>query len=78
MDGFNAGRVGSRCTVLIEERRKRGLYAARSYAESPEVDGEILVEGDGLSRGSFVEVVITSASDGGVTARPIQTEVMIT
>ncbi|MDR1299144.1 MAG: 30S ribosomal protein S12 methylthiotransferase RimO [Oscillospiraceae bacterium] len=76
MDGYNAGRVGERCTVLIE-RREGELYAGRSYAESPEVDGEILVQGEGLAIGGFSEVIITSASDGRVIAKPIQTEVVI-
>jgi ribosomal protein S12 methylthiotransferase len=65
MDEYNAGRVGERCSVLIEGLRDGGYYG-RSYAESPGIDGCVLVEGEGLRVGDFVDVAVTGA-DGDLT-----------
>lgn len=70
MDEYNAGRVGERCSVLVEGARD-GRYYGRSYAESPEIDGRVLVEGEGLSVGCFADVAVTGAVGGDVTARVV-------
>jgi len=63
IDEFNLSRVGSVTTALIEgfdgER-----YFGRSYAESPEIDGYISVEGVGIRQDEFVEVRIAGVENG--------------
>lgn len=69
-------RVGARAEVVLDRRLGAGLFAGRSYAEAPDVDGLIRVRGRGLEAGQFVEVEITDAVGydlearvGGQTAR---------
>ena len=59
---YNTSRVGTTTRVLIDDW-KDGVYVCRSEAESPEVDGEILVRGDGSLTGSFAQVRITQADE---------------
>jgi len=61
MDEFNQSRVGSITTVLIEGR-DGGRFYGRSFAESPDVDGYIAVNGDGIAPGGFYDVQITGAT----------------
>ena len=63
MDAFNESRIGSVETVLVEGFDGSCWYG-RSYAESPEIDGVIRFEGDGVSIGVFCSVLITDVSDG--------------
>jgi ribosomal protein S12 methylthiotransferase len=67
MEEYNRSRVGSMETVLIEGRED-GSYIARSYAESPEVDGYIHVRGSGIKVHEFVDVRITGVEDGELVA----------
>ena len=59
---YNRSRVGSEPRVLIDDW-KDGIYVCRSEFESPEVDGEILVPGDGSLVGNFARVRITGADE---------------
>lgn len=59
---YNNSRVGSVEKVLIDDW-KDGVYVCRSEFESPEVDGEILVPGDGSMTGRFADVRITEADE---------------
>ena len=63
MDEFNESRVGSVTTVLTEGFDGESFYG-RSYAESPDVDGYIIVRGTGIRQGEFVEVRITGVENG--------------
>jgi len=66
-----AQRVGSRCTVLVDEVTTDTVIA-RSYAESPDVDGVIFIEeSDGLSEGDLVPVEIVQSTDHDLIARTI-------
>jgi ribosomal protein S12 methylthiotransferase len=56
-----AERVGSEVEVVIDGPWDRSSWAARSYAEAPDVDGLIRVRGRGLASGQFVTVRIESA-----------------
>ena len=67
MDEYNKKRVGSVTTVLIEGISEDKYYG-RSYAESPEVDGYITIEGKDMKPGEFVDVLITDAQDGELQA----------
>ncbi|MDR3310307.1 MAG: 30S ribosomal protein S12 methylthiotransferase RimO [Oscillospiraceae bacterium] len=62
---YAGSRAGSLTEVLIEEKTDGG-YLARSFAESPDVDGYItVVAKDGaLCTGEFRTVTITEARDG--------------
>ncbi|MBR4548818.1 MAG: 30S ribosomal protein S12 methylthiotransferase RimO [Oscillospiraceae bacterium] len=64
MDAFCQGFVGQTLRILVErydEEEQR--WIGRSYADSPEIDGE--VHFDGLAReGAFSDVYITAAEDG--------------
>ena len=63
MDQFNENRIGSTTAVLIEGREDSQYYG-RSFAESPDVDGWIRVNGNSVAIGEFVEVHITGAENG--------------
>jgi len=63
MDEFNRSRIGSVTSVLIEGHNGVHYYG-RSYAESPEVDGCVLVLGEGIEINDFAEVRITGIEDG--------------
>lgn len=64
MDSYDQSRVGDIETVLCEGYdTELGRFYGRSYAESPEVDGRILIEGENIVPGSFVKVLITGVRD---------------
>ncbi len=72
MDAFNASRVGTRTRVLCEGFYEDvGLYAARSFAESPDVDGVILVSAERMVPGEFYDVIIRGELDGELIAEPV-------
>ena len=59
-----AAKIGSQMTVLVDGIEEDGTVLARSYADAPEIDGEVLIEhSEGLQTGDFVEVEITHASE---------------
>ncbi|MDR0917551.1 MAG: 30S ribosomal protein S12 methylthiotransferase RimO [Oscillospiraceae bacterium] len=70
IDRFNEARIGERCDVLIEERLENDEFLARSYAESPEIDGYIFVRGEGLQIGEFCSIIIDSVRDGNLVGAP--------
>ncbi len=58
----NATRVGTTCEVLVEGRRKDGLFVGRSRWEAPEIDGNVLFRATGKLRpGTFAQVRITGS-----------------
>ena len=65
----NAGRVGERLTVMIDGPAGRNQYAARTAGSAFEVDGGVVVEGDGLVPGTLVEVRVTGAAAYDLFAR---------
>jgi ribosomal protein S12 methylthiotransferase len=67
MDDYNKSRVGQR-TAVLPEARDGELFLARSYAESPEIDGYIYVAGDDLRIGDIVMANIVDEGDGAVYA----------
>ncbi|SCK28942.1 30S ribosomal protein S12 methylthiotransferase RimO [Vogesella sp. LIG4] len=59
-----AARIGSRCTVLVDEVDEDGTAICRSYADAPEIDGLVFIEdGAQLQPGDFVEVEIVDSSE---------------
>ena len=69
MDRFNASRIGSVTTVLTEGFDGES-FVGRSYAESPDVDGYIIIRGKGIKQGEFIEVRITGVEDGELVGTP--------
>jgi ribosomal protein S12 methylthiotransferase len=61
----NQSKIGKSLTVLIDAKSKdgSGCFLGRSQAEAPEVDGEILVKGNGLRVGEFAKVRIVDYCD---------------
>lgn len=54
--------------VLIDgPAEEEGLFTGRSYADAPEIDGVVYVEGQDLTPGQLVPVTITGASDYDLT-----------
>jgi ribosomal protein S12 methylthiotransferase len=72
----NEARVGTRVSVLIDERTEEGALA-RAPWQAPEVDGVVEIDEPGaagpetLRPGSFVEVEITGATELDLTARVV-------
>lgn len=64
---YNQSRIGRRERVLVDSFTD-GILVARSQTESPEVDGEILIDPapalrDGASLGQFIDVDIIGANE---------------
>jgi tRNA A37 methylthiotransferase MiaB len=62
-------RIGDRLKVLVDGPAGRGQWAARTTGSAWEVDGGVVVEGDGLSPGQLVTVRVTGAAAYDLFAR---------
>ncbi len=63
MDDFCAGFVGKTIRVICEGRdEESGMLYGRSYADSPDIDGQIFFEGN-TAEGSMTDVKINAAED---------------
>jgi ribosomal protein S12 methylthiotransferase len=74
---FGDSLIGYELDVLIDEPVEEGVWAGRSYADAPEIDGAVYVQGDGLCSGEFVPVEITGRDEYdllGVDARDADDE----
>lgn len=64
---WNASQVGRQCDVMIDRciSSAENAYVGRSYADAPEIDGEIYVTGSDLKPGEIVpcEVVASQGYD---------------
>lgn len=60
---FGDSLVGYELDALLDEPLEDGLWLGRTYADAPEIDGNIVVSGEGLEQGQFVPVEIV-ARDG--------------
>jgi ribosomal protein S12 methylthiotransferase len=66
MDGFADGQVGKTLPVLIEAfDSEKSLFGGRSWADSPDVDARVFIEGK-CEIGEITEVIITGAADGDI------------
>lgn len=69
---YNRSRVGSVEKVLVDDLAD-GVFVCRSAAESPEVDGEVLVKNvPGISVGDFIDVRITGCDSYDLIAEPLE------
>jgi ribosomal protein S12 methylthiotransferase len=67
-----ARKVGQTQTVLVETLTEGGALA-RSYADAPEIDGLVYVQGKrGLKAGEFLTVKITGSDAHDLTAKPLR------
>ena len=64
-----AARVGSEVEVVVDGRLDASHFAARSYAEAPDVDGIIRLSGRRFEPGEFLQVRITDSDGYDVEAR---------
>ncbi|MBK1629744.1 30S ribosomal protein S12 methylthiotransferase RimO [Thiohalocapsa halophila] len=66
-----AARVGQRLTVLVDEVLEEQVIA-RSYADAPEIDGTVMINGAWeLSPGDFIEVDITDSLEHDLVGDPV-------
>lgn len=64
-----ARRIGEQVTVMIDGPAGRGQWAARTSGSAWEVDGGVVVEGDGLVPGQLATVRVTGAAAYDLFAR---------
>lgn len=55
--------VGNEIDVLIDEQLEEGVWLGRGYMDAPEIDGDVIVSGEGLQPGMFVPVEIVERRD---------------
>lgn len=60
---FGESLIGYELDVIIDEPVEEGIWAGRSFADAPEIDGEVYVTGDDLQAGDMMPVEITEARD---------------
>ena len=73
MDEYNEARLGTVMEVLCEGFDAQAqMYAGRSYAESPDIDGHIYFTADeAVEPGTFVIVRLTGVMDGELTGEAV-------
>jgi ribosomal protein S12 methylthiotransferase len=65
-------KIGKTITVLVDEVDEEGAIA-RSSADAPEIDGLVYInDGQDLSVGDFVEVVVTDSDEHDLWAEPVE------
>lgn len=68
MDECNEARLGTVMEVLCEGYDpETDRYFGRTYADSPDIDGRVVFEGNGVKVGNFFMVKITGVCDGDLT-----------
>lgn len=61
--------TGKVLEVIIEEMIEEGVYVGRSYMDTPEIDGEVYVEGTGLETGKIYRVAIEESMEYDLAGR---------
>ena len=65
-------RIGQRLTVLVDAVEDDAIIA-RSYGDAPDIDGEVIIEGEWeINAGDFIEVIITDADEHDLWAQPVE------
>jgi len=70
MQEWNESRIGTTETVLVENTLQKKQRQARSFAESPEVDGYINIQGKNVKANTFLEARITGIENGELVGEP--------
>jgi ribosomal protein S12 methylthiotransferase len=62
---WNASQVGRRIDVMIDRciSIEQNAYVGRSWADAPEVDGQVYVTGENLEPGRIVSCEVVAAKD---------------
>ena len=64
-------KIGQTMTVLVDSYGEEGLVLARSKADAPEIDGEVILDGfENIELGDFVDVKIVAATEHDLIAVP--------
>ena len=72
MEAFNAGRIGTTVRVICEGfDEELGCSYGRSWAESPDIDGRILLRGEPRIIGEFYEVRLVDEENGELIGETI-------
>lgn len=71
---FGQSLVGYELDVLIDEQIEPGLWAGRTFADAPEIDGTVFVSGENLQVGQFVPTEITGQQDYDLIGQAIEEE----
>lgn len=66
---FNESQVGRDLEVLIDAPGPEGTWLGRSYADAPDVDGQVIVTGAGLEPGDLVPCAIVAAEGYDLVGR---------
>jgi len=66
----NRQRTGSTCAVLID-RQEDNIWVGRTEQDAPDIDNEIMVSGDNLEVGQFVNVRVTDAMEYDLVGQTI-------
>ncbi len=65
-------KIGQTMTVLVDSYSEEGLVLARSKADAPEIDGEVILDGfEDVQPGDFVDVRIVATTEHDLIARPL-------
>jgi len=72
---WDTSRIGKRCEVLIDQpiltargKELDSVYWGRSYAEAPEIDPQVVVNGKNLAVGDKVQCEIVQVQEGNLIA----------
>ena len=67
-------KIGQTMTVLVDNfNTDEGLVLARSKADAPEIDGEVILDGfEDVKLGDFVDVKIVAATEHDLIAVPAE------
>jgi ribosomal protein S12 methylthiotransferase len=70
----NKDKVGKVMTVLVDSKseQQEDYYIGRTQSEAPEVDGMVMMYGDGIKAGSFVKAKIVDWSDYDLIAQTLK------
>ncbi len=72
IDEFNESRLGRAEEILVEGfDPETGLMCGRSYADSPDIDGKVYLEG-AAEEGQFVKVLIKDVIDGDLLGEVLE------
>lgn len=66
--------VGMEIDVLIDEKSEEGVWLGRGYMDAPEIDGDVIVNGNDLQPGMFVPVEIVQRNDYDLVGVAIEDE----
>ncbi len=68
-------KIGQTMTVLVDSYSEEGLVLARSKADAPEIDGEVILDGfEDVQPGDFVDVRIVATTEHDLIARPLDAD----